>query len=129
MDTKADTQVFMVTKQKTDWHRLLGLIFTDFFTGSAWNVELEKDLSMKRQLLNSLFDNYNMEGIPVAYTMQDFQKDYVKNHLGVLSPDDRLRGLSPNDRLKGLSLSDRLKGISFEDIQQYLKRRFKKTKK
>ncbi len=74
----------------------------------------------------------------MAYTMKDFQRDYVKNHLGVLSPDDRLRGLSPNDRLKGfspndrlkgLSLSDRLKGISFEDIQQYLKRRFKKTKK
>ncbi len=289
----------MPTKQKTDWHRLLGLIFTDFFTGSAWNVELEKDLSVKRQLLdiiilrqnegtlvsplpdglegmkkhnlltfksireplddwtlkeltghyvnyrkqispsfndlypedqfqlygitarypkklfsqlleltkvqdgvydirrgsddirlivlneiphakhnaiwhlfsgvpgevefaarqyrgktqeistvlNSLFDNYQMEGIPVSYTMQDFQRDYVRNHLGVLSPDDRLKGLSPDevlkqfpsdevlnrfspdDRLKGLSLSDRLKGISFEDIQQYLKRRFKKTKK
>jgi hypothetical protein len=271
----------MPTKQKTDWHRLLGLIFTDFFTGSAWNVELEKDLSVKRQLLdiiilrrdgggmidplpdglegmkkhnlltfksireplddwvlkeltghyvnyrkqispsfndlypedqfqlygitarypkklfsqqveltkvqdgvydmyrgsdnirlivlneiphakhnaiwhlfsgipgevefaarqyrgktqeistvlNSLFDNYNLEGIPVSYTMQDFQRDYVKNHLEVLSPDDRLKGLSPDDRLKGLSLSDRLKGISFEDIQQYLKKHFRKTKK
>jgi hypothetical protein len=280
--------VFMVTKQKTDWHRLLGLIFTDFFTGSAWNVELEKDLSMKRQLLdiiilrqdggklinplpdglegmkkhnlltfksireplddwvlkeltghyvnyrkqispsfndlypenqfqlygistrypkklfsqqleltkvqdgvydirrgsdnirlivlneiphakhnaiwhlfsgipgevefaarqyrgktqeistvlNSLFNNYQMEGIPVSYTMKDFQKDYIKNHLEMLSPDDRLKGLSPNDRLKGLSLNDRLKGlslsdrlrgISFEEIQLYLKKRFKRT--
>jgi len=71
-------------------------------------------------VLNSLFDNYNLEGIPVSYTMQDFQRDYVKNHLEVLSPDDRL---------KGLSLSDRLKGISFEEIQQYLKKHFKKTKK
>ncbi len=56
----------------------------------------------------------------MAYTMQDFQKDYVKNHLEVLSPDERL---------KGLSLSERLRGISFEDIQQYLKKHFKKTKK
>ena len=271
----------MAAKQKTDWHRLLGLIFTDFFTGSAWNVELEKDLSVRRQLLdiiilrqdggglidplpdglegmkkhnlltfksiseplddwtlkeltghyvnyrkqispsfndlypedqfqlygistrypkklfsqqpeltkvqdgvydihrgsdnirlivlneiphaehnavwhlfsgipgevefaarqyrgktqeistvlNSLFDNYQLEGIPVAYTMKDFQRDYVKNHLGVLSPDDRLKGLSPNDRLKGLSLSDRLRGISFEEIQLYLKKRFRRTKK
>ena len=71
-------------------------------------------------MLNSLFDNYQLEGIPVAYTMKDFQRDYVKNHLGVLSPDDRL---------KGLSLSDRLKGISFEEIQLYLKKRFKRTKK
>ena len=78
-------------------------------------------------MLNSLFDNYNLEGIPVSYTMQDFQKDYVRNHLGVLSPDDRLKGLSPDDRLKGLSLSDRLRGISFEDIQQYLKQHFRKN--
>ncbi|MCI5132197.1 MAG: hypothetical protein D3904_11915 [Candidatus Electrothrix sp. EH2] len=45
---------FMVTQQKTDWHRLQNLIFTDFFTGSSWSVELEKDLSMKRQLLDML---------------------------------------------------------------------------
>ena len=80
-------------------------------------------------MLNSLFDNYNLEGIPVSYTMKDFQRDYVKNHLGVLSPDEVLNSFSPDDRLKGLSLSERLKGISFEEIQQYLKRRFKKTKK
>lgn len=71
-------------------------------------------------MLNSLFDNYQMEGIPVSYTMKDFQRDYVKNHLGVLSPDDRLRGLSPDDRLKG---------ISFEEIQLYLKKTFQKDKK
>ena len=102
----------MVTQQKTDWHRLQNLIFTDFFTGSAWSVELEKDLSMKKAVaghvefaarqyrgktqeistvLNTLFDNYNLEGIPVSYTMKDFQKDYVKNYLGLLSPDEILR--------------------------------------
>uniref|UniRef100_UPI0040574F05 hypothetical protein n=2 Tax=Candidatus Electrothrix sp. TaxID=2170559 RepID=UPI0040574F05 len=271
----------MAAQQKTDWHRLLGLIFTDFFTGSAWNVELEKDLSMKRQLLdiiilrqdggklihplpdglegmkkhnlltfksirepldewtlkeltghyvnyrkqispsfhnlypedqfqlygissrypkklfsqqpeltkvqdgvydicrgsdnirlivlneiphakhnaiwhlfsgvpgevefaarqyrgktqkistvlNDLFDNYNLEGFPVSYTMKDFQKDYVRKHLGVLSADEVLERLSPDDRLKGLSLNDRLKGISFEEIQLYLKKRFNIRKK
>uniref|UniRef100_UPI004055CFD2 hypothetical protein n=1 Tax=Candidatus Electrothrix sp. TaxID=2170559 RepID=UPI004055CFD2 len=288
----------MSEKQKIDWHRLLGLIFTDFFTGSAWSVELEKDLSMKRQLLdiiilrqdagklidplpdglegmkkhnlltfksireplddwavkeltghyvnyrkqispsfsnlypedqfqlygitarypkklssqleltkvqdgvydiqrgsdnirlivlneiphakhnaiwhlfsgipgeiefaarqyrgktqeistvlNRLLKNYQLEGIPMAYTMEDFKKDYVKENLGVLSPDeviksfspdevmknfspdDRLKGLSLNDRLKGLSLNDLLQGISFEEIQLYLKKHFKRIKK
>jgi hypothetical protein len=287
----------MAAQQKTDWHRLLGLIFTDFFTGSAWNVELEKDLSVKKQLLdiiilrqdgegfidplpdglegmkkhnlltfksireplddwtlkeltghyvnyrkqispsfndlypedrfqlygitarypkklfsqqveltkiqdgvydiqrgsdnirlivlneiphaqhnaiwhlfsgipgevefaarqyrgktqeistvlNTLFDNYNLEGIPVSYTMKDFQRDYVKSHLGLLSPDevldrfspdevlqrfspdDRLKGISPDDRLKGLSPDDRLKGISPEEIELYLQKHSKKT--
>jgi hypothetical protein len=35
-----------------DWHRLFGLLLTDFFTGSPFVVELEKDLSLKQQLLD-----------------------------------------------------------------------------
>lgn len=264
----------MIKKQKIDWHRLLGLIFTDFFTGSAWNVELEKDLSMKRQLLdiiilrqdsggliqplpdglegmkkhnlltfksireplddwamkeltghyvnyrkqispsfsnlypedqfqlygvstrypkklssqleltkvqdgvydihrgsdsirlivlnemphakhnaiwhlfsgtpgeiefaarqyrgktqeistvlNRLFENYQLEGIPMAYTMEDFKKDYVKENLGVLSPDDRLRGLSSDDVLQRFSSDEVLNNFSVEEIRQYLEKK------
>src|SRR6267154_2782725 len=39
-------------KSYRDWHRLFGLILTDFFTGSPFHVELEKDLSLKKQLLD-----------------------------------------------------------------------------
>ena len=28
-----------------DWHRLFGLLLTDFFTGSPFTVEVERDLS------------------------------------------------------------------------------------
>src|SRR6266699_4454307 len=35
-----------------NWHRLFGLLLTDFFAGSPFVVELEKDLSMKKQLLD-----------------------------------------------------------------------------
>ncbi len=35
-----------------NWHRLFGLLLTDFFAGSPFIVELEKDLSMKKQLLD-----------------------------------------------------------------------------
>src|SRR5579859_1720042 len=33
-----------------NWHRLFGLLLTDFFAGSPFVVELEKDLSQKKQL-------------------------------------------------------------------------------
>ena len=36
----------------TDWHRLFGLLLTDFFTGTPFVVEMEKDLSIKQQLLD-----------------------------------------------------------------------------
>ena len=38
--------------EKTDWHRLFGLLLEDFFTGSPFVVEPEKDLSLHQQLLD-----------------------------------------------------------------------------
>src|SRR5438094_3829132 len=35
-----------------DWHRLFGLLLTDFFTGSPFVVEVERDLSLQQQLLD-----------------------------------------------------------------------------
>jgi hypothetical protein len=34
------------------WHRLFGLVLTDYFTGSPFVVELEKDLSLRQQYLD-----------------------------------------------------------------------------
>jgi hypothetical protein len=39
-------------KDRMNWHRLFGLLLTDFFTGSPFVVELEKDLSLQKQLLD-----------------------------------------------------------------------------
>lgn len=35
-----------------DWHRLFGLLLTDFFTGSPFIVEVERDLSEQQQFLD-----------------------------------------------------------------------------
>jgi hypothetical protein len=35
-----------------DWHRLFGLLLTDFFTDSPFVVEVESDLSVQQQLLD-----------------------------------------------------------------------------
>jgi predicted Fe-S protein YdhL (DUF1289 family) len=35
-----------------DWHRLFGLLLTDFFTGLPFTVEVERDLSAQQQLLD-----------------------------------------------------------------------------
>jgi hypothetical protein len=34
------------------WHRLFGLLLTDFFTGSPFTVEVERDLSRQQQVLD-----------------------------------------------------------------------------
>jgi hypothetical protein len=35
-----------------DWHRLFGLLLTDFFSGTPFTVEVERDLSAQQQLLD-----------------------------------------------------------------------------
>ena len=35
-----------------DWHRLFGLLLTDFFSGSPFTVEVERDLSQQQQRLD-----------------------------------------------------------------------------
>lgn len=42
----------MATSDPQAWHRLFGLSWTDFFRGTPVVVELEKDLSLKQQLLD-----------------------------------------------------------------------------
>src|SRR5260370_20649386 len=35
-----------------DWHRLFGLLLTDFFSGSPFVVDVERDLSVQQQRLD-----------------------------------------------------------------------------
>jgi hypothetical protein len=132
-------------KQNAIWHLFSGKAEDVHFAASHYR----KRTSDMSTIISELFRTYNLEGINMPYTMEDFQKDYVMNHLNILSPDDRLRGLSPDDVLKRYSpddvlkryslddvlkryslddvlkrysLDDRLKGLSVEEIKEYLKR-------
>jgi hypothetical protein len=73
-------------------------------------------------LLHRLFEQYRKEGVQMPYTMEDFRRDYVKEHLKDLSPEERLEGLPPEELLKRLSLEERLKGLSAEQLKAFLER-------
>ncbi len=40
------------TASKTNWHRLFWITLTDYFSGSNYQVKLEKDLSLQQQYLD-----------------------------------------------------------------------------
>lgn len=73
-------------------------------------------------VVQQLFENYQLERIDMPYTMQDFQRDYVREHLDLLSSDERLKGISLDERLKGLSPDDLLEHLSPADRQQLLEK-------
>jgi hypothetical protein len=84
------------------------------------------------QLLGQLFQTLHGEGFAMAYTMEDFKRDYFRKQfnkltpeeqeelLGSLPPEQVLARLSPEQRLAGLPPEQRLAGLSAEQIRQYL---------
>ena len=67
-------------------------------------------------IVQNLFEIYQQEKIDVSYTIQDYQIDYVRDHLNLLPADEVLNHYSAKDRLNGLTARDRLNGLSVEDI-------------
>jgi len=89
-------------------------------------------------LLGLLFEKLEGEGFAMAYTMEDFQRQYAKEHFARLTPEERrevlrslpaeeqrevLQSLPPEKQqevLQALAPEQRLAGLSAEQIRQYL---------
>jgi hypothetical protein len=75
-------------------------------------------------VLGQLFERLRGEGFAVSYTMEDFRRDYVKEHFPQLTPEEQreaLERLSPDDRrkvLQSLPVQELLTFLSSEQIQQ-----------
>jgi hypothetical protein len=67
-------------------------------------------------VLDQLFEQIRGEGWVMAYTMEDFERDWMKKHLPKLPPQEL------EDVLQTLPLEARLTGLSEEQIRQYLDR-------
>jgi hypothetical protein len=66
--------------------------------------------------LGQLFERLQGEGFDMSFTMEDFNRQYIKEHFPQLTPEvqeEVLRSLPPERRLAGLSA---------EQIRQYLAR-------
>ena len=82
-------------------------------------------------IMNQLFECYELEGMAMSYTMEDFLREAGKEILEKLSPEERLRGLPPEERLRGLppevilrglSVDDRLRGLSPDELKAYIEK-------
>jgi len=88
-------------------------------------------------LLLRLFERRREEDFAMAYTMEDFKRDYIKEHFAQLTPEEQhealqrlspqdrrkvLRALLPEERLAGLSPEARLAGLSEKQVRQLLER-------
>jgi hypothetical protein len=77
-------------------------------------------------LLNHLSEKLRGEDSAVSYTMEDFNRQYVKERLARLTPQEMkevLQALPPEELaqiLEAFPVEERLAGLSAEQIRQYL---------
>ncbi len=79
-------------------------------------------------LLIQLFEGLQSEGFPMPYTMEEFQRQFVKDHFPRLTPEEQedvINSLPPEMRkvvVKSLPPEERLAGLTEAQIRQYLNR-------
>jgi hypothetical protein len=106
------------------------------FGGSAYQRRSEQT----SRLLGQLFEKLRGEGFAVSFTMEDFNRQYIKEHFAQLTPEEQrealhalppekrkevLQALPPEERkevLQALPPEERMAGLSPEQIRQYLDR-------
>jgi hypothetical protein len=116
------------------------------FGGKAYRRRSERSSA----LLDQLFEGLQQEGVSMPYTMEDFTRQYVKDHYARLTPEERrqlLESLPPDERrhilvslppderrdilvslppaeqeevLRALPPEQRLAGLSAKQIREYL---------
>jgi hypothetical protein len=78
------------------WHRLFGLSLVDFFRGMPVTVELEKDLSLKQQLLDVVLIRKGTEPLPCRLP-DGFEELTPHNLVSFKSYQEALDGWSLNE--------------------------------
>ena len=79
-------------------------------------------------IINRLFESYELEGLVMPYTMEDFRRDIAREYVDQLPPEERLKGLSIDKILRRFPADERLKGLSPEEVRAYLEEQEKQQK-
>ncbi len=86
-------------------------------------------------LINQLLKKYNLEGIDMSYTIEDFRHDVAIEYLESLEPreviervniEKILKSLDIEEILKNLDAVEILKSLRTRDIENYLKMKKKR---
>lgn len=66
------------------------------------------------RLLRQLFERFREEGFTMAFTWEDFERQYIKDHFPQLTREER------QEVLQALPTEERLAGLTPEQVQRYL---------
>jgi hypothetical protein len=93
-------------------------IVWNLFSGDSARIatafqRLQPQLPSWSSILNNLLEYYGLEGMPMPYTMADFEREVEQKVLNKASPEKLLAHLT---------IEQRLAGLSPDELENYLKK-------
>ncbi len=71
-------------------------------------------------IVNVLYENYQLEGLSMAYTLEDFYKEVAREHLHYLSVDEVLKQFPTSEVLKQFPTDEVLKQLPTDEVLEQL---------
>lgn len=85
----------------------LWLLFSGLREQVAYGAtQYQTQATDRSTILNQLFEKYQLEGLNMPYTMEDFRRDYVRDHLDLLTPEEILQRLPMKEVLQQLPVEE-----------------------
>lgn len=97
-----------------------------FFSADARAVDYARTVFVPRSpemctgLLDEVLFMYQLEGVNMPFTAEDFMREHTRNVLSRLTPEERLKGLPPETVLKQYAAEERLRGLPPEEMLRSL---------
>ncbi|EDN70357.1 hypothetical protein BGP_3462 [Beggiatoa sp. PS] len=71
-------------------------------------------------IINRLYEHYQMEGLFMSYTIEDYIKETQQQVLNSLTPEERLKGIPVQEVAKALPVKELVKAIPLDVIEEHL---------
>lgn len=87
------------------WHLFSGVQERVAYGASHY----QKRTNEMSTILNQLFDTYHVEGIEMPYTMEDFRRDYTREHVDLYPPKNAYKDSPPRNAYRDSPLKNAYK--------------------
>jgi hypothetical protein len=120
-----DIRLIVLSRIPKSKHNAPWLMFSAVPEKVRYGAEYYTWRSPISTVMNSLFSKYQLEGISMPYTFDDYMRDIKQEAFSHITDEDIdriLSALKPEDRLRGLKPEERLNGLNPKEIEEYLKK-------
>ena len=114
-------RVIVLSEIPAQPHNALWALFSASTEKVMYGAEQMRDrMEQMSTVLNSLLENYELEGIPMSYTIEDFEREAAAKQLQRMKPNEVLRNYSADDLLRELGPAGILRNYSADDLLREL---------